>query len=421
VSVVHAWSALLVCQPPIDRSIFGSVSGAGRFLMKGPDEGEAMGKLSVAVIGAGMGGLATAAALQRAGIDAKVYEQATKFTRLGAGIQIGCNAVKVMREFGLEPLLRSAAFYPRSWNNKTHDTGEVRFDMIFGEAAETTYGAPYLLGHRGDLHAALAGAVKPETIFLDHRLVNIESLSDGGVELRFGNGTTQIFDAVVAADGVHSFVKETLFGHDEPNFTGRIAYRTVFPAELLKGYPIDDCTKWWGVDRHIVIYYVKPDRSEVYFVTSQSEPGFSVESWTAMGDVRELRKAFSDFHPQVRHVLDACPSVHKWALVDRDPLPRWCDGNITLLGDACHPMTPYMAQGAAMAIEDAAILSRCLKDVDRDGVEEAFRRFEATRKPRTSRIQLSSRTNTWLKEPTNPYWVYGYDAWNEPLVEFQTV
>ena len=378
-----------------------------------------MAKLSVAVIGAGMGGLATAAALQRAGIDAQVYEQATKFTRLGAGIQIGCNAVKVMREFGLEPVLRAAAFYPRSWNNKTYDTGEVRFDMVFGEAAEATYGAPYLLGHRGDLHAALASAVKPETIHLEHKLVNVESLSDGGVELRFGNGITQTFDAVVASDGVHSFVKETLFGHDEPNFTGRIAYRTVFPAELLEGYRIDDCTKWWGIDRHIVIYYVKPDRSEVYFVTSQPEPCFSVESWTAMGDVRELRKAFADFHPQVRHVLDACPSVHKWALVDRDPLPRWCDGNITLLGDACHPMTPYMAQGAAMAIEDAAVLSRCLKDVDRDGVAEAFRCFEATRKPRTSRIQLSSRTNTWLKDPTNPNWVYGYDAWNEPLAEFQ--
>ena len=117
-----------------------------------------------------------------------------------------------------------------------------------------------------------------------------------------------------------------------------------------------------------------------------------------MGDVNELRQEFAGFHPQVRHVLASCPSVHKWALVDRDPLPRWSDGNITLLGDACHPMTPYMAQGAAMAIEDAAVLSRCLDGVDRAGVAAAFRRFEATRKPRTSRVQLSSRTNTWLQE-----------------------
>jgi salicylate hydroxylase/6-hydroxynicotinate 3-monooxygenase len=188
---------------------------------------------------------------------------------------------------------------------------------------------------------------------------------------------------------------------------------------LLNGYEIGDCTKWWGPDRHIVIYYVKPDRSEVYFVTSQPEPGFTVESWSATGDVNELRNAFGDFHPEVRHMLAACPSVHKWALVDRDPHSHWSKGNITLLGDACHPMTPYMAQGAAMAIEDAAVLSRCLGDVDRAGVATAFRRFEATRKPRTSRIQLSSRTNTWLKERTDPGWVYGYDAWNEPLAELE--
>jgi 6-hydroxynicotinate 3-monooxygenase len=169
-----------------------------------------------------------------------------------------------------------------------------------------------------------------------------------------------------------------------------------------------------------VIYFVKPDRSEVYFVTSQPEPNFTVESWSAMGDVTELRKDFAAFHPQVRHVLASCPSVHKWALFDRDPLPRWSDGNVTLLGDACHPMTPYMAQGAAMAMEDGAVLSRCLAGVERDGISEAFRRFEATRKPRTSRMQLSSRTNTWLKNPTDPDWVYGHDAWNAPLAELET-
>ncbi|MGY4474757.1 FAD-dependent monooxygenase [Bradyrhizobium sp. USDA 3364] len=376
-----------------------------------------MSRLSVAVIGAGMGGLASAAALTRAGLDVTVYEQAQRFTRLGAGIQIGCNAMKAMRAWDLEPVLRREAFYPRSWNNKEYDTGDVRFDMVFGPSAEERYGAPYLLGHRGDLHAALASAVPDTLIRLDHRLIAIEQRPDRSVALAFANGHSTTVDAVVAADGVHSFVKERLFGRDEPNFTGRIAYRTVFPASLLNGYPIDDCTKWWGPDRHIVIYYVKPDRSEVYFVTSQPEPGFTVESWSATGDVSELRKAFEGFHPQVRAVLEACPSVHKWALVDRDPLLRWSEGNVTLLGDACHPMTPYMAQGAAMAIEDAAVLSRCLKDVDRDGVAEAFRRFEATRKPRTSRVQASSRTNTWLKNPTDPDWVYGYDAWNTPLAE----
>jgi 6-hydroxynicotinate 3-monooxygenase len=378
-----------------------------------------MTRLSVAIIGAGMGGMATAAALQRAGIEANVYEQAGKFARLGAGIQIGCNAMKVMRSFGLEKFMREQCFYPRSWNNREYDTGDIRFDMIFGEQAEQKYGAPYLLGHRGDLHSALTSAVEPSSINLDHRLVGVEQRADKSVSLTFANGAKVEADAVVAADGVHSFVKQQLFGKDEPNFTGRIAYRTVFPAALLNGYQIDDCTKWWGPDRHIVIYYVKPDRSEVYFVTSQPASGFTVESWSAMGDVNELRQEFAAFHPQVRHVLASCPSVHKWALVDRDPQSRWSEGNITLLGDACHPMTPYMAQGAAMAIEDAVVLSRCLKGVDRDGVAAAFGRFEATRKPRTSRVQLSSRTNTWLKTPTDPDWVYGYDAVTAPLAELE--
>jgi 6-hydroxynicotinate 3-monooxygenase len=376
-----------------------------------------MKKLSVAVIGAGMGGLASAAALRRVGIDVTVYEQARRFARLGAGIQIGCNAMKVLRALELEPALRATAFYPRSWNNREYDTGHIRFDMIFGEAAEQRYGAPYLLAHRGDLHAALASVVPEEDLRLGHELTSLDELADGGIRLGFADGSATEADAVIAADGVHSRVKTILFGDERANITGRVAYRTVFPSTLLEGYPIDDCTKWWGPDRHIVIYYVKPDRSEIYFVTSQPEPEFSVESWSAMGDVDELRAAFDGFHPQVRHVLAACPTVHKWALVDRDPLPRWCQGNVTLLGDACHPMTPYMAQGAAMAIEDAAILSRCLEGVDRDGVASAFRRFEASRKPRTSRVQLSSRTNTWLRDPTDPDWVYSYDAWTAPLAD----
>jgi 6-hydroxynicotinate 3-monooxygenase len=366
--------------------------------------------LSIAIVGAGMGGLASAAALRRVGIDVTVYEQATQFTRLGAGIQIGCNAMKVLRELGLEQRLRQQSFYPRSWNNRDWRTGEVKFDMIFGEVAEKKFGAPYLLAHRGDLHAALASAVPDPCIKLSHKLIGLDETRDG-VHLAFADGATAVADAVIGADGVHSAVRNMLFGAAPLNFTGRIAYRTTFPAALLKGNKIDDCTKWWGEDRHIVIYYVKPDRSEVYFVTSQPEPDFKIESWSAKGDVKELRRAFEGFDPQVGNVLAACPDVHKWALVDRDSLDRWGQGNVTLLGDACHPMTPYMAQGAAMAMEDAAVLSRCLDGVARDGVAQAFQRFEATRKERTTRVQRTSR----LKDKTDTDWVYAYDAWTVPL------
>jgi len=371
--------------------------------------------LSIAIIGAGMGGLATAAALRRVGIAATVYEQAAQFSRLGAGIQIGCNAMKVLRRLGLEARLRAQSFYPRSWNNRDWRTGEVKFDMIFGESAEQKFGAPYLLAHRGDLHAALAGAVPDQYVKLNHKLLGLDDTSDG-VRLAFANGALAVADAVIGADGVHSVVRDILFGASPVKYTGRIAYRTTYPAALLGGQKIDDCTKWWGEDRHIVVYYVKPDRSEIYFVTSQPEPDFRIESWSAKGDVKELRSAFEGFDRQVQNVLAACPDVHKWAIVDRDSLARWTDRNVTLLGDACHPMTPYMAQGAAMAIEDAAVLSRCLEGVERDGVPNAFRRFEASRKDRTARVQQTSRTNTWLRGKTDADWVYAYDAWTAPLV-----
>ena len=370
--------------------------------------------LTVAIVGAGMGGLATAAALRRVGIAVQVYEQAQQFARLGAGIQVGCNAMKVLRALGLEPRMRQQSFYPRSWNNRDWKTGEVKFDMIFGESAEQKFGAPYLLAHRGDLHAALASAVPAECINLGHKLVGLDETGDG-VKLAFANGATATADAVVGADGVHSVVRDILFGATSVNFTGRIAYRTTYPTSLLGGDGTDDCTKWWGEDRHIVIYYVKPDRSEVYLVTSQPEPEFRIESWSAKGDVRELRKAFAGFSSEVQRVLAACPEVHKWAIVDRDSLERWAQGNVTLLGDACHPMTPYMAQGAAMAIEDAAVLSRCLDGVAREEVANAFRRFEATRRERTTRVQDTSRRNTWLREKTDTDWVYAYDAWSVPL------
>src|SRR3954447_7374027 len=166
--------------------------------------------LSIAIIGAGMGGLATAAALRRVGIDVTVYEQAAQFARLGAGIQIGCNAMKVLRGLGLESRLRGQSFYPRSWNNRDWKTGEVKFDMIFGESAEQKFGAPYLLAHRGDLHAALVSAVPHEHIKLSHKLAGLDETVDG-VRLSFANGEAAIADAVIGADGVHSVVRDILF------------------------------------------------------------------------------------------------------------------------------------------------------------------------------------------------------------------
>jgi 2-polyprenyl-6-methoxyphenol hydroxylase-like FAD-dependent oxidoreductase len=372
-------------------------------------------KTRIAIIGAGIGGLAVAATLRRAGFAPEVYEQAQRFERIGAGIQMMPNSMKVLRGIGVEERLRSVAFAPFSHLNRLWDTGAVMRELPMPEAL---FGAPYLCMHRGDLHEALLGASPPASIHLGKKLVGLEERA-GAVVAAFADGTRIAADAVIGADGMHSRVREVIIGPDMPIHRGRIAYRAVFPAALLRGRDIGRSrTKWWGVDRHIVIYYTRRDKSEIYFVTSVPEPAewLTRESWSAKGDVRELRAAYEGFHDDVRAVLEACPDCHKWAILEREPLARWSEGRVVLLGDACHPMTPYMAQGAATAIEDAAVLARALAAVDGEDIEGAFRRYEAHRKPRTSRIQAISSANTWMKGgDDDTSWLYGYDAWNAPL------
>jgi len=371
----------------------------------------------VAVVGAGIGGLALAAALLADGADVTIYEQASGFARVGAGIQMTPNAMKVLRGLGLEDALRAIAFAPVAGLNREHASGALTNELPMGAEIEQRYGAPVLLMHRADLHAALARKVPPAVVRFGRKLAGYRAAGDR-VALAFADGTVAEADALIGADGVHSRVREIMLGAEQPRWTGRVAYRTTFPARLLGRAPIGPYrTKWWGPDRHVVIYYVTKARDEVYFVTSQPEPAewMTPESWSAKGDVAELRAAFSAFHPEVRAVLDACPDAHRWALLERDPLPAWVDGHVALLGDACHPMTPYMAQGAASALEDAAVLARCLRGARPATLRARLAQYERVRKPRASRIQATSSENTWMRQRTDPGWVYGYDAWSAPL------
>jgi salicylate hydroxylase/6-hydroxynicotinate 3-monooxygenase len=363
-----------------------------------------------------MGGMAAAATLRQAGLVVNVYEQAHQFGRIGAGIQMLPNSMKVLRGIGIEARLRERSFAPYSHLNRVGDTGEIKRELPM---PEDLYGAPFLCMHRAELHEALTSVVPGEFIHLKKKLVALEQ-NGGPVTLSFADGTAAAADVVIGADGVHSLVRDIIIGPDKPLHRGRIAYRAVFRSSLMPKEISVSRVKWWGEDRHIVIYYTTRDRSEVYFVTSVPEPAdwMTRESWSATGDVRELRAAYASFHPEVRMVLDACPDCHKWAILERDPLPTWSQGRVVLIGDACHPMTPYMAQGAATSIEDAAVLARCLKDVSQDGIEAAFKRFEAHRKPRTSKIQEISSANTWMSGGNDdPRWLYGYDAWNVSLDE----
>jgi 2-polyprenyl-6-methoxyphenol hydroxylase-like FAD-dependent oxidoreductase len=372
---------------------------------------------SIAIIGAGIGGLAVAAALRQAGIDSIVYEQAETFARVGAGIQQSPNAMKVHRGLGIEARLRDAGYTPTSSLNRDAISGKVTNDHPLGRAVEERYGAPYLTLHRGDLHAALADIVPADSIHMGRKLVRVAT--DGPqVALTFADGGEVTADAVIGADGVHSLAREYIGITDRPRFTGRVAYRTTFPAARLAGVDIGASrTKWWGADRHVVIYLVTAARDEVYFVTSQPERAdwITAESWSAKGNVAELRAAFADFHPDVRAVMAAAPEVHKWGIFERDPLPTWRRGRVVLLGDSCHPMTPYMASGAAMALEDAVVLARCFDELAGESLEAVFDAYEASRKPRASAVQAGSSANTWMRNATNPDWLYGFDAWTAPL------
>lgn len=374
---------------------------------------------SIAIIGAGIGGLAAAALLARQGIGVRVYEQAPAFARVGAGIQMAPNAVKVLRALGVEQHLRQVAFRSQRAISRVWDSGEITSDLPLGDTVETRFGAPYFFMHRADLHAAIVSIVPAGIVELNRKLTALEQGAQG-VTLIFADGERATHDAVVAADGVHSLVREILLGPERARFTGKVAYRTTFPAARMGGVHVPTVrTKWWGPDRHMVIYPVTAKADEIYFVTSQPEKAewMTPESWSAKGDLDELRASFAGFHSEVRAVLNAAQQVHKWALFERDPLPRWADGRVVLLGDACHPMTPYMAQGAASALEDAMVLSRCMNGVESAGIADAFKRYEATRKPRTSQIQTTSSQNIWLKGETDPAWVYGYDACSMALAD----
>jgi 6-hydroxynicotinate 3-monooxygenase len=371
--------------------------------------------LRIAVIGAGLGGMTTAGLLQRAGFRVRVYEQAPAFSRIGAGIHLSANVMMVMKRLGIQQRLVDVGMTPDAFVSRKWDTGETLFELPLGPAREAHYGGPYINVHRGDLHAVLESALSHGTVAFNHRLMAIEERGTS-VRLGFENGVTEDADIVIGADGVNSKLREFLLGADKPRFGGYIAHRAIFPATLLNGLPIRSCTKWWGPKSHILVYYMTQAREEVYVVSSVPAPGWDAPESYLPCDRESFVTAFDGFHPELRQVVAAAPSVTQWPIFDREPVDRWSRGALVLLGDACHPMRPYMASGAAMAIEDGAILARCIADIGTDDPTEPFRWYEANRMPRTNKVQRISEANTWLRGPTDTDWLYTYDACAIPLL-----
>lgn len=374
--------------------------------------------LSIGISGGGIGGLCAAIALGKAGHDVQVFEKAAAFDRVGADINLTPNAVFALDRLGVGAYLRESAARPTFRISRDGESGNETSRLPMSAAAEKRYGAPQLTIHRADLLDALRGRLTPETLRLNMETVALTQRDDG-CALRFADGRTGRFDLVIGADGIHSAVRTALWGEDRPRYTGMVSYRGTFPSEKASGLPDTDAfTKWWGEipEKQIVTFPLTRGREIFVFATLPQE-NWTEEGWTLPGDAEELRRAYVNFHPDARALLDPLEEVTRSALHVRDPMPNWGRGRATLLGDAAHPMAPFMAQGACMAIEDAVVLSRALDGVDPMDMEAALVCYETERKPRTARMQESSLANDWLKKTDNADWVYGYDAWTTPLTE----
>ncbi|MFA6265586.1 MAG: FAD-dependent monooxygenase [Pseudolabrys sp.] len=365
--------------------------------------------------GGGIGGLAAAIALRQAGHDVEVYEQSSDYKRVGADINLTPNAVSALKSLGVFEDLQETAARPTHRISRTWDTGEETSRLEMANAAEEKYGAPQLTIHRADLLQALRRQLPEDVIKLGFRIEAID-LTGERPQVRFANGETRVLDALIGADGIHSPTRTALFGPEHPQFTGLVSYRAVVDRAKLNVPNLDAFTKWWGPtpDLQIVTFPLNRGRETFVFATT-AQDDWRHESWTMAGDVNELRRAYAGFHAEARALLDACDSVTKSALYVRDPLPVWSVGRVTLLGDACHPMVPFMAQGACMAIEDAVVLGRVMRGVAEAGLTDAFRHYENARKDRTARVQIGSRGNEWLKQGGNADWVYAYSAGTVPL------
>ncbi|MGF7133372.1 salicylate hydroxylase [Paraburkholderia sp. EB58] len=354
--------------------------------------------MKVVIVGGGIGGLTTALALLRHGIEPIVLERAPQLTEVGAGVQIAANGTIVLRELGLEPALASVATVPARFDYLELSTGRLLYVAPLGKEAEARYGALLYNVHRADLIDLLANAVPPNVVRLGAECASISQDAEGAY-VTLKNGEVIRGDAVIGADGIHSAVRTALRGPEEKQFANILMWRSLIPADRLTDLKLPVAgNNWFGVGRNIVSYWVRKDLYSVLASVPATE--VSRESWTQSGDVEQLRRSFAGSEPTVQKMLEAADSTFITGMYHRDPIEHWSSGRIALLGDAAHAMVPYLAQGACQAIEDAWVLATCLKNHGPDGVQDALLEYERRRQPRTTRIQAGARfVVDWAHEP----------------------
>lgn len=390
--------------------------------------------MKIAIIGAGIGGLTAAIALVLKGHDVSVFERAPELMAIGAGVQISPNGHHVLRALDVLPFIQDNIFHPKAIEMRFGKTGRKVFSLPIQDVAQKRWHAPYINIHRADLAAGLVQRLKalaPNALHLGHEFIHYENRSDGTVEARFRNDHSYVFDVLIGADGVHSPVRTQMHGAEAPRFTGNIAWRALVPRAAISSPPPPTACIWLGHKRHAVTTYIEGGDT-INFVGIVEQQGWEQDGWNIKGDITEAKASFEGWHPSITEILSQAQTLHKWALLDRAPLPFWSQGQVVLLGDAAHPMLPSMAQGAVQSMEDAYVLAECLTA---HHPNTAFQHYFSKRIDRVSKIQAGSsansalfhRADTWQQWPTygpmmlagaiipnaihrRQDWVYGHDV-----------
>jgi salicylate hydroxylase len=350
--------------------------------------------MRVLIAGGGLGGLTAALALLRMGVDVEVYEQAPELKEVGAGLQLAANGAQVFYALGVGDELKALSCETEGKEIRIWNTGETWKLFDLGKVSVERYGYPYFTVYRPDALKVLEQAVrcaKPDAIHLDSKCIGF-SQTENAVALQLQDGKTVAGDALIGADGVHSRVRQGLFGPDRPGFTGIIAWRGIVPMEKLPAHMVRMVgTNWIGPGGHVVHYPLRGGKV-MNFVGALERADWRVESWSARGSNDELAADFRGWHEDIHALIRNIPVPFKWALMVRPPMERWTVGRVSLLGDACHSMVPFLAQGANMALEDGYILARALTEGGGD-IPARLLRYENARRERTRRAVEGSTDN----------------------------
>ena len=381
----------------------------------------------IAIVGGGIGGAAAAAFLRRAGLAAVVYEQAAGLTEVGAGLVLAPNAVRLLRRLEvMDQLAGRAVPLEVGWEFRRWEDGRVLSAEDLAGSCERLYGERTYTVHRADLLRAIAAAV-PGAVQLGKRCTGV-SVRGGSAVLAFADGTRAGADVVVGADGVHSTVRGAVTAPSPARSSGMCAFRAMVPAGRAPAFARRHAQTLWIGPGHHLVHYPISGGAAVNLVAIAPAGDAVVESWSATATVGELLAEFAGWDQRLGDLIRQAGPPGRWALLDREPLGRWSRGPVTLLGDAAHPMFPFFAQGAAQAIEDAAVLARCLAE-DTQSPARALQRYESLRIGRTTRLQEISHARAHVNHlPDGPEqqardqslaaadplaasaWIYAYDA-----------